>query len=57
MNRDEELDLIRTLTKRLQRTEREIAALSEPARARVREYLAQRYGWFIVDPPSDQRRP
>jgi len=44
--RDQEMTLMRVLSKRLKKTEDEIAALEPAARKRIKDYLRERFGWF-----------
>ena len=46
MKGDTEMNLMRTIAKRLERTELEIEALPQDVRERVKQYIATRFGWF-----------
>lgn len=58
MKGDAEMNLMRTIAKRLERTEQEIEALGPEVRERVKAYLRGRFGWFTrekaVPPESVQ---
>ena len=49
IKKDDELNRLQVIARRLERTEKEIAALPDGERERTQDYLYNRFGWFERD--------